>query len=412
VIISLHVTHTDAGVEAMSEVAQMMESNITKYLQNTMAYNEYVILKTCNRFEIYVGTDDAEPVKKEFESFIRNTVPRSKDQSIPFINQGKASIRHLFRVSCGLDSLIVGENHIQGQVREAYVRAKEEGHVSKYLSKLFDRALSIGKRVRNETQINPGSVSVGSAAVDLAEQRTGGLEGKTVTIFGAGSMAAAIGKSLSDKGVQLVIVSGRTFERASDLALQVGGTALSREYLISAVSKSDVLFVATSAPHIIVTPETITSAGERERPLLVVDVSVPKNVDDAVNDISNVSLETMDSLQGVAAENIMRRRTEISEAERIVKDEIAKMDAEYLEEKANRVIGEISRKAAAVREEELSRAKARAVSVDIDEVFEDMSRAIVSKILAEIYENLRVSSLSGENSVIDAARYLFGLEVK
>ena len=411
-IISLHVTHTDAGIEAMSEVAQMMESNITKYLQNTMAYNEYVILKTCNRFEIYVGTDDAEPVKKEFESFIRNTVPRSKDQSIPFINQGKASIRHLFRVSCGLDSLIVGENHIQGQVREAYVRAKEEGHVSKYLSKLFDRALSIGKRVRNETQINPGSVSVGSAAVDLAEQRTGGLEGKTVTIFGAGSMAAAIGKSLSDKGVQLVIVSGRTFERASDLALQVGGTALSREYLISAVSKSDVLFVATSAPHIIVTPETITSAGERERPLLVVDVSVPKNVDDAVNDISNVSLETMDSLQGVAAENIMRRRTEISEAERIVKDEIAKMDAEYLEEKANRVIGEISRKAAAVREEELSRAKARAVSVDIDEVFEDMSRAIVSKMLAEIYENLRVSSLSGENSVIDAARYLFGLEVK
>ncbi|MCL2149018.1 MAG: glutamyl-tRNA reductase [Methanomassiliicoccaceae archaeon] len=411
-IVSLHVTHTDAGVEAMSEVAQMMESNIAKYLHNTMGQNEYVILKTCNRFEVYVGTDDAEPVRREFESFIRNTVPRSKEQSVPFVNQGKASIRHLFRVSCGLDSLIVGEDHIQGQVREAYVRAKEEGHVSKYLSRLFDRALSIGKKVRNETQINSGSVSVGSAAVELAEQRAGGLEGKTVTVFGAGSMASAIGKSLSGKGARLVVVSGRTFERASDLALQIGGTALSREYLVSAVSKSDVLFVATSAPHIIVTPETVTSAGEREVPLLIVDVSVPKNVDDAVGELPGVSLETMDSLQGVAAENIMRRMTEISEAERIVRDEIARMDAEYLEEKANHVIGEIGRKAAAIREEELSKAKSRAASGDADVVLEDMSRAIVSKMLADVYENLRVSSAGGENGIIDAARYLFGLEVR
>ncbi|MDR1691090.1 MAG: glutamyl-tRNA reductase, partial [Candidatus Methanoplasma sp.] len=373
-IISLHVTYSDAGVEAMSEVAEMMEAGISKFLHNTMAMNEYVVLKTCNRFEVYVGTDDIQPVKAEFETFVMNTVPRSKEQSIPFILQGKASIRHLFRVSCGLDSLMVGEDHIQGQVREAYIRSKEEGHVSKNLSKLFDRALSIGKRVRTETKINSGSVSVGSAAVELAEQRMEGLGDKVITIFGAGSMAADIAKNLSKKGPQTVFVSSRTFDRASELALQIGGTALSREYLVSAISKSDVLFVATSAPHIIITPKTISSAGDRDRPLFIVDVSVPKNVDDAVGEIPGVSLETMDGLQGVAAENVRKRRAKISEAELIVNEEIERMDAEHLEERANCIIGEISRKVAAIREEEVSRAKVRAATADINEVFEDLSR--------------------------------------
>ncbi|MDR1954743.1 MAG: glutamyl-tRNA reductase [Candidatus Methanoplasma sp.] len=411
-IISLHVTHTDAGVEAMSEVARLMESAVAEYLRNTMAQNEYVILKTCNRFEVYVGTDDAEPVKKEFESFIKNTVPRSMDQSIPFILQGKGSIKHLFRVSCGLDSLIVGEDHIQGQVREAYVRSKEEGHVSKYLSKLFDRALSVGKRVRVETQVNSGSVSVGSAAVELAEQMTGGLKDKTVLIYGTGSMATAIGKSLSKKDPQTMFILGRSFNRASELVLQIGGIALSKDYLLPAISKSDVLFVATSAPHIIITPETISSAGDREKPLLILDVSVPKNVDDAVGSIPGISLETMDGLQGVAAENIKKRKMEIYEAERIVNDEIARIDMEYQWEKADRIISEISRKAAAIRGEEVSRAKVRAATADVNEVFEDMARAILSKMLADTYEKLRNSSLNGESDIIDAAKDLFGLDVK
>lgn len=411
-IISLHVTHSDAGVEAMSSVAQVMQSDIPKYLGSTVSESEYVILRTCNRFEIYVGTDDAETVRREFASFIKNTVPCSNGGSMPFILQGKESIRHLFRVSCGLDSLIVGEDQIQGQVREAYVRSKEEGHVSKYLSRLFDRALSLGKKVRTRTKISDHSLSVGSAAVELAETRIGGLEGKTVTIVGAGSVAASIAKSLADKNARTVFLSSRTFSRASELALMTGGTALSLEYLPSAVSESDVMFVATTAPHILITRETIASAGLRGRPLLIVDVSVPKNVDDGVGGIPGVSLETIDGLRGVAADNIAKRRSEIAEAERIVDEEIAAMDAEHLEEKANSIIGEISRKAAAIREEEVSRARTRAVSANIDEVFEDMSKAIVAKMLADTYEKLRRSSLSGESGMIDAAKDLFGLEMK
>ena len=411
-IISLHVTHSAAGVEAMSNVAQMIESNIPKYLGNTISKNEYVILRTCNRFEIYVGGDDTETVKNEFESFVKNTIPCSKDLSMPFILQGKDSIKHLFRVSCGLDSLIVGEDHIQGQVREAYMRSKKEGHVSKNLSVLFDRALSVGKRVRTETKIGAGSVSVGRAAVETAERDVGGLKDKTITIVGAGSLAAAIGKNLFEKGAHAVFISSRTYERATQLAYMVGGTALSMDYLVHTISISDILFVATSAPHILISPEIIKFAGERMGPLLIVDVSVPKNVDDAVSDIPHVSLKTMDSLKEAASENIAKRMSEISRAEHIVSEEIARMDAKHLEEKADLIIGEISRKAVAIREEEVFRAKTRARTANLDEVFDDMSRAILSKMLADTYEKIRSSSVKGESDLIDAAKDLFGLEMK
>ena len=411
-IISLHVTHSRAGVEAMSNVAQMMESNISKYLSNTIGKNEHVILKTCNRFEIYVGTDDVETVKKELESFVANTVPRSKEQSVPFILQGKESIRHLFRVSCGLDSLIVGEDQIQGQVREAYVKAKEEGHVSKYLSKLFDRALALGKKVRTKTRISDCSLSVGSAAVELAEKRVGALNDKTIIILGAGSVATTIAKALMKKGTSAIFLSSRTFNRATELALMTGGTALSMDYLPSAIADSDVMFVATTAPHILIFPDTIRSAGIRNKELLIVDVSVPRNVDSGVGDIPGINLEAMDGLQGVAAENMEKRMTALSEAEHIVNEELLRIEAEQLMEKADKVIGEIGRKAAAIREDELSRAKMRAQTADIDEVFEDMSRAIVSKLLSEAFEKLRDSSINGENEIIDAAKQLFGLEVK
>jgi glutamyl-tRNA reductase len=184
------------------------------------------------------------------------------------------------------------------------------------------------------------------------------------------------------------------------------------DYIISAISKSDAVFVATSAPHIIVTQDTIRSAGERDRPLIIVDVSVPKNVDDSVGEIDNVILETMDGLKGVAIENIRKRSMEILDAERIVTEELTKIDIEQLEEKADHIIGEISRKASAIREEEVSRARVRAASADINEVFDDMSRAIVAKILANTYERLRSSSVNGESAVIDAAKDLFGVKVK
>lgn len=411
-IISLHVTHSCAGVEAMSNIANVMESNIHKYLMKALSENEYVMLKTCNRFELYVGTDDVLPIQEEFESFVINTVPLSNGQSIPFIFQGKDSIRQLFRVSCGLDSMIVGEDQIQGQVRDAYVKAKEEGHVSSYLSRLFDRALSLGKKVRTSTRISDCSLSVGSAAVELAERKTGGLKDKTVVIVGAGSVATTVAKNISDKGTETLFISSRTLNRASELALNTGGTALSWDYLGSAISKSDVMFVATTAPHILIWSETVEAARDCDKPLLIIDLSVPKNVDSAVGSIPGVSLETMDGLHGVAADNIMKRISEISEAERIVNEELEKIDASRMEEKANLIIGEISKKVAAVREEELTRAKKRAATTDINTVLDDMSRAIVSKILADAYDNLRISLLKGESNIIDAARYLFGLEVK
>jgi len=412
VIVSLHVTHADAGVEAMANVRNMMESNLHRYLEGTLTRNEHVILSTCNRFEIYVGTDDAEPVRKEFETFIKNMVPRSKDRAVPFILQDKDTVRHLFRVTCGLDSLMVGEDQIQGQVRDTYVRAKAAGQASKYLSGLFEKALAVGRKVRSAARMNAGRVSVGSAAADLAEMRMGGLEGKTVTIVGAGSVASDITDRLMNKGPGTVFISNRTIDRASELALRIGGTALSMDYLVTAISRSDVVFVATSSPDVLITKETIMSAGERTRPLLIMDVSVPKNVDHAVADIRNVSLETMDGLGEAAARNIRDRLSEISEAERIVNDELARVDAEHAEAKADEIIGGIGRRAVSVRAEEVPKAKERANPENIDEVLEDLSRVVLSRMLADVYERLRKASVSGDTRLLDAARDLFGPEAE
>jgi len=413
VIVSLHVTHANAGVEAMANVRDMMEFNLHRYLGNTLTRNEHVILSTCNRFEIYVGTDDAEPVRKEFETFIKNMVPRSKDRAVPFILQDKDTVRHLFRVTCGLDSLMVGEDQIQGQVRDTYVRAKAAGQASKYLSGLFEKALAVGKRVRSAARAGTGRVSVGSAAADLAEIRTGGLKERTVTIVGAGSVASDITDRLKDKkDPGTVFISNRTIDRASELALRIDGTALSMDYLVSAISKSDVIFVATSSPDVLITKETVMSAGERTRPLLIIDISVPKNVDHAVTDIRNVSLETMDGLSEVAAKNIRNRRSEIAEAERIVNDELARADAEHAEAKADEIIGGIGRRAVSVRAEEVLRARERATPENIGEVLEDLSRVVLSRMFADVYERLRKASAGGDTRLLDAARDLFGQEAE
>jgi glutamyl-tRNA reductase len=188
------------------------------------------------------------------------------------------------------------------------------------------------------------------------------------------------------------------------------------DYLVSAISKSDVLFVATSSPHIIITKETIMSAGERGRPLVIIDVSVPKNVAGSVTEVRGVSLDTMDDFAEVATKNMRKRRLEIIEAERIVNDELARVDARDAEAKANKIIGEIGRKAASIRAEEVSRAKERvkekARPADVNEVLEDLSRVILARMFADTYEKLRKASLDGDAHILDVANGLFGLEEK
>lgn len=409
-IVSMHVTHTSAGgTSALNDVVPLLEAEAEKRLPVMDSVAEHVIVRTCNRFEVYVATPNNQSVRKLFDSMIHSIVPSS---NISYILEDKDTIRHLFRVVCGLDSLIVGEDQIQHQVRECYMKARESGTAKKMLTRLFDKAMSVGKRVRTETALNKGAVSVGSAAVELAEERLGTLNGKNVTILGAGDIASVIAKNLVGRNLGTVIVSNRTYSRAIELADELGGKAVSMARMVDVVSDSDVVLVATGAPHPVLKVPHVEEAMSRrpDRHLMIIDVSIPRNAEEAVGEIGNVELENMDSLESIAMRNAERRRQEIASAEKIITEELAKMDSEQKEEIANEVIRQIGLKLADIREKELSTAKSRMGSADESELLDDLSRALVAKITAELYKNLREASRDGRIESCTIAAELFGLE--
>ncbi len=409
-IVSLHVTHASAGgTAALNDVVPELDEEVRRRLPGVQQISEYVVVRTCNRFEAYAVATDNAVAKGFFETMIKNVVPTG---NIAYILEDRDTIAHLFRVVCGLDSLIVGEDQIQHQVRESYCAAREEGTAKGMLTRLFDRALAVGKRVRTETALNKGAVSVGSAAVELAESRLGTLEGRSIIILGTGDIASVIAKNLMGRRLGAVVVSNRTYSRAIELAEELGGRAVSMMRMTDAIADSDVVLVATGAPHAVLREDHVRRAmsSRPERPLLVIDVSVPCNTEQSVSNVPNVSLESMDSLQSIAMENVRRRRDEIRSAETIITEELLRLDDEQRERRADEVIRAIGLKLADIRGRELAYARSREGSVGTDELIEDLSRALVGKITAELYRNLREASRDGRTDICDAAAELFGLE--
>ena len=392
-IVSMHVTHSSAGgTEGLNNVVPILEAEVGKRISVMDQVSEFVIVRTCNRFEVYTATSDNRTVSDYLQSILRTIVPST---NISYILEDRESIRHLFRVVCGLDSLIVGEDQIQHQM----------------LTRLFDNAMIVGKRVRSETALNKGAVSVGSAAVELAESKIGDLSGKAITILGAGDIASVISKNLVGKNVGTVIVSNRTYSRAIELADELGGKAVSMARLTEAVAESDLVLVATGAPHAVLHRHHVEDAMRTrpDRKLLIIDVSIPRNTDAEVKEIPNVELDNMDSLQTIAMRNVERRKHEIASAERIIGQELARMDAEQKEQIANDVIRRLGIKLAGIRDHELETAVSRAGSTDVNELLDDLSRALTNKFTAELYKNLREASRDGRIDMCNAAVDLFGL---
>ena len=408
-IVSMHVTHSSAGgTEGLNNVVTLLETKVPDFISELDLVTEYVVVRTCNRFEAYMATQDNRNTIMFLEELIRSLVPSS---NISYILEDKESIKHLFRVVCGLDSLIVGEDQIQHQVRECYMKAKEDGHVNGMLSRLFDKALIVGKRVRSETELNKGAVSVGSASVELAESKIGDLNGKVITILGAGDMASVIAKNLIGKNIGTVCVSNRTYSRAMELADELGGDAVSMDRMQDAISASDLVLVATGAPHTVLHKPAIVNAMRirPERKLLVIDVSIPHNVDTDITDVPNVELDNMDSLESIAQQNVQRRMKEINSAEKIIAQELEKLDSERREETANEIIRSIGIKLANIREKELETAISRSGAADTETILDDMSRALINKITADLYVNLRKASREGDVAACNTLAIMFGL---
>jgi glutamyl-tRNA reductase len=299
-------------------------------LRLTGGLSELVLVSTCNRVELYgvTGTPTLR-VRRLFEE-----LSGSDFDFTPYlyVKHGTAAIEHLFSVASGLDSMVIGETEITGQVKQAYLAAQEAKLTGRWTNRLFQTALQVAKEIRTQTAIGRGSTSVGSVAVDLAQRIFDqDLKNRTVMIIGAGKMGEACVRHLAKKGAQSVIVTNRSFDRAVNLAAEFGGRALEFTRLREGLAAADIIVSSTGAPQTILHAADIASvmAARRNRPLFLIDIAVPRDIDDGVQQLPNVYLYNVDHLEEIVRENVRLREQELAHCHQIIQSRVAELNARF-----------------------------------------------------------------------------------
>jgi glutamyl-tRNA reductase len=291
--------------------------------------SEIAVLSTCNRAELYMACEDVGTARSELVSFISafHDVDASAIEPHVYDVTDLEAARHLFRVAAGLDSLVVGEPQILGQVKEAHSASRQAETAGPLLNRLFHACFAVGKRVRTETNLGSGAVSVGYAAVNLAKKIFGGLDGRNVVVLGAGEMGKLTAQHMKSQGVRQVTIVSRTIAHAARTAEAIGGATAARwEDMDAALSASDIVITATGAATPILTKARVESVmrPRRGRPLFIIDIAVPRDVEPAAGEIEQVFLYNIDDLQASVRENLARRSSEVARADAIVEEELEK----------------------------------------------------------------------------------------
>jgi glutamyl-tRNA reductase len=411
-ISSMLITHTKATIVEMEGAWHGGIDQLLVHLKSHELVEECAVLKTCNRVEVYVVSPKGSKVLFEFAKHMKVS-----SRIIDFLDH-EESLRHLLRLTSGLESMIVGEDQILGQVKELFQMAKKAGAVGKTLDTAFNKAIQVGKRTRNETGINKGSVSIGSAAVELAEKELGGLEGKTVLVIGAGEMGTLVAKALANKDIKVIYVANRTFDKAQTLACELNGEACPYEEMERYIPKSDVVISATKAPHFVLTREIMSGImEERKRDIMLIDIGNPRNIESGVGDLPGVSLHNIDSLRSISEANLNKRRAEAKKAEIIIEEELALLKRQYKRQLADNIISALYSKVEKIREHEreaaINKLRSRHTIGDIErEVMDDMTNSFAKQILAEPTKILRNAAEHDDERFLDTVAELFQLNGK
>lgn len=377
---------------------------------------EGAILSTCHRVELYAAARDGTNVRARLQRFWsrQSGVPLWEFEPHLYHMEGSRAVEHLFGVASGLDSAIVGESQILGQVRAALRQGLEQRSMGRVLSTLFRQAVTAGKRARTETGIGRSSASISSAAVDLARKTFGDLRSSRVLLVGAGKMGELAAKNLLDKGVAGIDVVGRTPERAMRLALRCGNaTSISR--LADALRECDIAITCTSAPHHIITREMVRRIMRvrRGRPIFLIDIAMPRDIEPAVGEIPNVHLYNIDDLESAVATNLKERRAEARKVEPIIAEEVARFERWLATLSVVPAIVALRERAEAIRQEELARTAAvlsRLPEEDRRRI-EALTLAIEKKLLHHPIALLRTRAAAGDgHETVEALRDLFGLD--
>ncbi len=314
------INHKTAPVEIREKIA-IAPNHLNEALKFFFSFNDdgnAVILSTCNRTEVYSICRNYDGLFSFLESYFKISISDVKNYLYHF--RGINAVEHIMRVSSGLDSMIIGEGQVLGQVKSSFNTAFKAGSTNAILNSVFNRAVNCGKRSRTETKINRGAVSVGSAAVELAKKIFGGLELKQVLIIGAGKMSEIAANLLRS---QVVFVANRTFSRAEELADKIGGKAVKFDELDHYLKTCDIVISSTGSSHFIISHSRISNAvkDRKNNPLFLIDIAVPRDIDPKAGEISSVYLYDIDDLNSIAAENLKTRQAEIPKVEIIIEEE-------------------------------------------------------------------------------------------
>jgi glutamyl-tRNA reductase len=377
--------------------------------------HERVVLSTCNRAEIYAAGDSdttADALELFFSEY--HSVPHDQIAGHLYLRRGADAARHLFQVAAGLDSLVVGEPQILGQVKAAYATASE-GHFTGTLThRLFHSALAVGKRVRTETGIGEGAVSVSYAAIALAKKIFGNLKGLSVLILGAGEMAKLAGVHLHAQHVKQVAILSRTLATAQTLADQIGGEALPWSALNDALSTADIVVTATGSTDPVLTRARVEEVmrPRRSRPLFLIDIALPRDVDPAVGDLDQVFLYNIDDLQTIVNENMARRGAELAQAEAIVEEEVSRFTTWMQSREILPTVIALRQRFESIRQAELTRLepKLSGLPPDTRARIDEITHLIIEKLLLTPTEQLKsVSDQAALVAYADALNRLFSL---
>jgi glutamyl-tRNA reductase len=322
------LNHNTADVEVREKVAfdgPRLDDGLRRF-RELPEVEEAMILSTCNRVELYAHVKDIQKASESVKNFLSefHHVNRSLLDKAIYIHDDVDAIRHIFRVASSLDSMVVGEPQILGQLKEAFEIALEKKTTGILLNRLMKKAISVAKRVRSETKIAENAVSISFAAVELAKKIFADLSGKVFMLLGAGEMAELAARHLMSSGVREVIVANRSFERACDLSKEFNGRPVKLDDFLREMVHSDIVICSTGAPNYILMKDQMQKVMKerKQRPVFLIDISVPRNIDPKINDLDNVYLYNIDDLQGIVDTNMFERKKEAEKAEKIIEEEI------------------------------------------------------------------------------------------
>lgn len=418
-ILSLGATHRKASVPMLESITFENKHEAMRGISSLDFVSECTVLQTCNRIEIYVVTTSEVPVENAVDtlvSFWSQKVGVSKDliERVTETYYGEEALLHLLLLASGLESMVVGEDQILGQVRLAYVESKKIGAAKDVLERVFMKAVNVGRKVRANTAINKGGVSISSVAVDFADAYLGGLANVKALVVGAGEAGSLVAEDLSKRGIRSILIANRTYSKGLRLAKSVGGRAVKYETIYGHLSNVDLVVVASSSKEPIFTEEKTRKTLEKQgkaSDLLFVDISQPRCVEESVSRLPKVNLKNIDDLREIVEDNLKKRLDEAEKAKIIVFEELEQLGILLRRMLAKPVVSSLCRKVEKIRKKELSKAFRMLINVNREqhETIENLTRELADRILQLPIENLRTAALNNDRWLISAAEKLFGL---